>query len=483
MRSVIFLFSLVLVVSACKNKGGDESASDSPSPSPSPTDSPTDNKGASKSSTGSENVSDDDASSLPEIQLVAGNKYNCALLRSSGVIKCWGDGGHAQLGQFGQGSTRNIGDEANEMGDNLNAIKLGGGQTAKAVSTGISHTCAILNDGKVKCWGLGMRGRLGQGNEHLIGDETGELEKMPTIDLGKDRTAKAVSVGFDHTCALLDDNTVKCWGSGSTGRLGNGKEENLGDGSDEMGDKLLAIDFGSSRTAKAISAGGYHTCAILSDNNVKCWGSGNDGRLGQESTDHIGDEEDEVKDMPVVDLGNGRTAKAISAGSGHTCAILDDDTVKCWGSGMTGRLGYGNLLSLGDESGEMGDELIRVNIGAGRKAKSISAGSNNTCVVLDDNTAKCWGGGAYGQLGAGNVYRIGDNSGEMEALKPINFGEGRTVQTITAGGNHVCALLDNNAIKCMGYGYHGQLGSGKTDNLGDNSNEVGDDLPTVDLGF
>ena len=478
MRSVIFLFSLVLVVSACKNKGGDESASDSPSPSPSPTDSPTDNKGASKPSTGSENVSDDDANSLPEIQLVAGNNYNCALLRSSGAIKCWGE---SDLYQLGQMARENIGDEANEMGDQLSAIKLGGGQTAKAISVGISHTCAILSDDTVKCWGYGRKGRLGQGNEHLIGDEAEELEKMATVDLGKDCTAKAV--GWGHTSALLDNDTVKCWGSGDNGKLGSGEEDDLGDGKDEMGNNLPIIDFGNSRTAKAISAGGYHTCAILSDNNVKCWGSGNDGKLGQESTDHIGDEEDEVKDMPVVDLGNGRTAKAISAGGGHTCAILDDDTVKCWGSGMTGKLGYGNLLSRGDESDEMGDELPVVNLGAGRKAKSISAGGNNTCVVLDNNTAKCWGGGGHGTLGMGNTDRIGDNSGEMEALKPINFGKGRTVKTITAGGSYVCALLDDNAIKCLGYGYHGQLGSGKTDNLGDNSNEVGDGLPTVDLGF
>ncbi len=486
MRSVIFLFSLVLVVSACKNKGGDESASDSPSPSPSPTDSPTDNKGASKPSTGEgerdggENREDDDANSLPEIQLVAGNNYNCALLRSSGEIKCWGE---SDLYQLGQMKRENIGDEPNEMGDQLSAIKLDGTRTAKAVSAGLSHTCAILSDDQVKCWGYGRKGMLGQGNEHLIGDEAGEIENLATVDLGKDRTAKAVGVGWDHTCALLDNDTVKCWGSGSAGILGNGKKEDLGDSKDETGDNLPTIDFGNGRTAKAISAGGWHTCVILDNDTVKCWGNGRDGLLGQGSEDNLGDEEDEVKDMPVVDLGNGRTAKAISAGGGHTCAILDDDTVKCWGGNTTGKLGQGHSAPLGAESGEMGDELPVVNLGAGRKAKSISTGGNNTCVVLDNNTAKCWGGGAYGQLGAGKADRIGNNSGEMEALKPINFGKGRTVKTITAGGSHVCALLDDNAIKCMGFGQKGQLGNGSTDNLGDNDDEVGDDLPTVDLGF
>lgn len=469
----IIALALVLTFSACKKDKGDKSPASSPSPT-STTDAPGENEDSTKTG--------ESKDSSPIMQLVAGGKYNCALLYDSGEIKCWGEG---ELAQLGHGKAReNIGDAPDEMGDKLSAVKLGGGRTAKAVSAGGNHTCAILDNDTVKCWGYGGKGRLGRGNEHLIGDEDGETEKPGTVDLGNGRTAKAISAGGDHTCAILDNDMVKCWGSGSSGMLGQGDTENRGDAENEMGENLPAIDFGDSHTAKAISVGLWHACAIMDNDMVKCWGNGRNGMLGQGNTENIGDEEDEIKDMTAVDLGTGRTAKAISAGRiSHTCAILDDDTVKCWGKGTTGKLGYGNRLDRGDEPNEMGDNLPVVNLGTGRTAKAISAGGNHTCVILDDDTAKCWGSGSYGNLAMGNTDRIGDNTGEMAKLKAIDLGEGRTVKTIVAGESHVCSLLDNNTVKCWGRGYHGQLGNGKTDNLGDEKNEVGDNLPTVDLGF
>ena len=477
MRSVIFplfLFTCLLAVSTCKDKNNG-----SPSPNQDTAD-PADDKDKDKDKSNSAGK-EDPAQAPPIMQLVAGSTYNCALLYSSGEIKCWGSGGYAQLGQEGQD---NIGDEADEMGDKLKAVKLGAGHTAKAVSAGLVHTCAILENNAVKCWGVGRFGRLGQGNDFLIGDEAGELENMGTVDLGEDRTAKAIDVGTEHTCAILDNDTVKCWGRGTSGKLGNGAEATLGDQVNEMGENLRTIDFGDKRTAEAISVGADHTCAILSDNQVKCWGNGSNGKLGYGNEDNIGDEANEVRDSLVVDLGDDRTAKAIDAGSGHTCAILDNDTVKCWGSGNIGKLGYNDRINRGDEAGQMGERLPVVNLGGTkRKAKAISAGTNHTCAILDDNTAKCWGGGSYGQLGLGNTDRLGDNTGEMENLKPINLGTGRTVMTIATGENHVCALLDNNTVKCWGFNDKGQLGSGNTDNLGDAPDEIGDKLPVVDLGF
>ena len=485
MWNIIFSFSLVLVVFSC-GEGRDTS-------SPSPTgEDPGSTSPQVKVEDVTGNEDDEDLVSLPEtnpdpavmqpIQLSIKYSHACALLRSSGEIKCWGRGDKGQLGQ-GDIDNKNLGDAENEMGDNLAAINLGDGRTAKAVSAGWEHTCAILDNDEVKCWGFGNGGRLGQGNEDLIGDEEDEIKNLDSIDLGDGRTAKAVSAGYRHTCAILDNDEVKCWGSGAYGRLGQGSTDNIGDEENEMGDNLAATNLGDGHTAKAVSAGYRHTCVILDNDEVKCWGSGAYGRLGQGSTDNIGDEENEVRDMPTVDLGTGRTAKAISAGWEHTCTILDNDTVKCWGNGVYGRLGYDSNTSKGGNSGEMGENLPIVNLGTGRTAKAISAGWEHTCTILDDDTTKCWGRGDSGELGQGNMEVLGNGEGEMANLKAVNLGEDHTVMAIASGEKYNCALLGSAEVKCWGLGSMGQLGNGKTDNLGDEPSELGEGLPTVALGF
>ena len=116
--------------------------------------------------------------------------------------------------------------------------------------------------------------------------------------------------------------------------------------------------FTTASYATAISIGGYHTCAILDNGSVKCWGDNGFGELGYGHTNKLGDNSSEMGDnLTVVDLGTGRTAKAVTLGWRHSCAILDDDSLKCWGSGGDGQLGYGHTNDLGDNSSEMGDNL------------------------------------------------------------------------------------------------------------------------------
>ena len=143
---------------------------------------------------------------------------------------------------------------------------------------------------------------------------------------------------------------MKCWGEGDYGRLGYGdNDDSRWYEPGEMGDNLPAVDLGTGRTATAISAGRFHTCAVLDNGSVKCWGDGSSGQLGLGDTKDRGDDPGEMGDnLPSVDLGTGRTAKSVSAGSSHTCAVLDDGSVKCWGSGKSGRLGDGNAMIRGD---------------------------------------------------------------------------------------------------------------------------------------
>ncbi|HEC09535.1 MAG TPA: hypothetical protein ENI86_08205, partial [Acidimicrobiales bacterium] len=149
-------------------------------------------------------------------------------------------------GRLGRGSTTNVGSSSSDMGDNLSPVDLGAGRTAVAISTGGRHTCALLDDGTVKCWGLGSSGQLGTGGDETRGDQPGEMgDNLPAADLGTGRTAVAVSAGEAHTCALLDDGTVKCWGYDVAGQLGQGTRQNLGDQPGEMGDALPPVDLTS----------------------------------------------------------------------------------------------------------------------------------------------------------------------------------------------------------------------------------------------
>jgi alpha-tubulin suppressor-like RCC1 family protein len=189
------------------------------------------------------------------------------------------------------------------------------------------HVCAILDNGDVKCWGQNNAGQLGIGNSINLAEST---PLSTPIDLGSGRTALAVSAGSYHACAILDNGDLKCWGKGGRGQLGMGINYNLDAPSS------TAIDLGAGRTAIAVSAGEDHTCAILDNGELKCWGRDNYGQLGDGGTDT-----DTNAPSTAIDLGTGRTAVAVSAGVGHTCVILDNNEMKCWGRNSYGQLGDG----------------------------------------------------------------------------------------------------------------------------------------------
>lgn len=143
-----------------------------------------------------------------------------------------------------------------------------------------------------------------------------------------------------------------------------------------------------------MSVGSAHTCVVLDDYTLKCWGSNVDGRLG------YGDTTSRNKpDTNAIDLGSGRTAQSVSVGSSHTCAILDNGSVKCWGRNIEGQLGYG------DSTPRNKPESYVLDLGASRTAISITSSANHNCVVLDNHTIKCWGLNNFGQLGYGDTNK------------------------------------------------------------------------------
>jgi hypothetical protein len=147
---------------------------------------------------------------------------------------------------LGTGDTNDRGIDVNEMGDALLPINLGAGVSAVAVTTGGAHTCVLLNTAAVKCFGNGADGKLGIGSQADIGDGPGEMgDALATVNLGTGRTVLAVSAGLAHTCAMLDNSTVKCWGNGGSGRRGSGNTSRVGTTAAHMGDNLVALSAGA----------------------------------------------------------------------------------------------------------------------------------------------------------------------------------------------------------------------------------------------
>ncbi|MBA3748163.1 MAG: hypothetical protein H0W96_11835, partial [Solirubrobacterales bacterium] len=401
--------------------------------------------------------------------LDAGRYHACALLATASV-RCWGYGFD---GALGYGATETIGDD--ELPSAAGPVDLGAGRTALGLSAGFTHTCAVLDDRSVRCWGFGADGQLGYGKTDSIGDDESP-GSAGRVNLGDGRSAAAVTAGRAHSCAVLDNGTVRCWGFAFDGRLGYGDQSAIGD--NEPPAAVGPVNLGAGRTARAITAGDSHTCALLDNATVRCWGYAGLGQLGYGNTTTFSDTETPDKAGPVQ-FATGRTAVAISAGSYHTCAVLDDGTVRCWGFGGDGRLGYGNTNSVGDD--EVPARLGPVDLGTGRSAVAISAGADHTCAVLDDGTVRCWGSGRSGQLGYARTTSVGDDE-SPGSVGPVDLGPGRRAVAISAGSDGTCVRLDDAGVRCWGNGANGLLGNCNTNIIGDDEPASSSGPVALELG-
>lgn len=354
------------------------------------------------------------------VTIAAGFAHACAVL-DDGALKCWG---HASVGQLGLGDAEDRGDAQGEMGDALPAVDLGEKERILALAAGADHTCALFESGRVKCWGFNYSGQLGLGDTKKRGIAPDEMgSHLPFVDLGPERTARQIAAGGSHTCALLDNGTVKCWGENMDGELGLGDRNDRGTAPGQMGAALPEVDLGMGRRAMAITAGWDHTCALLDDGGLVCWGHNDLGQLGLGDTDSRGDDLGEMgSHLPRVDLGQELSIGAIDAGIGHGCALTSGG-LKCWGDNGGGRLGLGDTAHRGDDPGEMGDALPFVDLGKDLWARAVRPGAMHTCALLAESGVKCWGDNYAGELGLGDTKDRGDASGEMgDALPELDLG-------------------------------------------------------------
>lgn len=321
---------------------------------------------------------------------------------------------------------------------------------AAQVIAGDEHVCALFHTGDIKCWGAFESGRLGyMGQNEEVGDDETPAD-MPFVNTGA--AVVQLALGTDFTCALLDTDEVKCWGSGQDGRLGQGTGE--GDlGIDEEPADIPAIDFGG-ETPVQIAAGGAHACAVMQSGELNCWGRNDMGQLGLGNTQSVGID-DVPGDLPGVDLGPGVVAEQVAAGANHTCVLLSGGGVLCFGTDTAGQLGTPAAAeTVGD------DELPSAStpVLLPELAVLIAARYNHTCVSYDTGTLQCWGDGGAGRLGYGNSDNVGDNE-DVVMLPPVDP-DGSDPTSFGMGSAHTCVRLGTTQIYCWGEAQRGQLGYG-----------------------
>ncbi|CAM9579206.1 unnamed protein product [Ectocarpus sp. 6 AP-2014] len=415
----------------------------------------------------------------------AGASHSCVVL-VGGKIKCWGEN---FWGQVGQSDNLVRGDDASDMGDSLPYVPLGEFE-ASLVASGSEFSCALAVDGAVKCWGRNSSGQLGLGDNETRGGQDDAFEmgdKLPVLDLGTGVAVESIALAGSHACAVLADGKLKCWGENEGGQLGLGDTLTRGNATGQMGDNLPFVDLGDEVLVSSVALGAKHTCAVVGDGDVKCWGNNDGGQLGYEDTTARGIAVGQMGDLlPAVDLGTKQRAIAVAAGFFHTCALLYTGDIKCWGFGSSGQLGQGSNSSIGNAVDSMGDNFGPVDLGADRTAIAVSLGGTHSCAALDDSTVKCWGGNGVGSLGLGDWLNRGLDPGEMGDNLPtvgLSFGPGLgAASNVFAGRFHTCVSGAEGDLACFGLNSGGQLGSGSDETIiGDEPGEV-KELTSIDLG-
>ena len=315
--------------------------------------------------------------------------YHTCSLVSDGIM-CWGQNSNGQLGDDSV-TTR-------AFAANVSSIA-----AALDVAVGNEFTCAVVTDGKVQCWGKNQYGKLGTGNFTLDPDtnpsNSGNTARrlMPvntTIDGTAGNSATTIDLASHHACAVMDDSGVKCWGQNNYGQLGDDTLVNkAGPVSVLYNDSVSNVPLTG---AVAVTLGTSHSCALLGDGTLRCWGYGNNGRLGN------GGSVNSSLAVPVSGITGAdaaTSATAFNAGDSHTCALMGDGMVKCWGSNGNGRLGNRNTTS-------QNTPVDVIGIFPGNPAIAVAAGSQITCVTLSGGNMRCWGYNAIGQLGDGSTINI-----------------------------------------------------------------------------
>jgi alpha-tubulin suppressor-like RCC1 family protein len=365
----------------------------------------------------------------------------------SSISTAWDSTGHAYYGYVDQSDTRFVGyvstytaftswitgngfrlgpltSQLRLHNDGFGVVPIWVGQdslVATSMSLGTGHGCAITAAG-LKCWGLNDHGQTG--------DDTASPVLYPAAVDGIGGTVIQVSTGAAHTCAATQAGSALCWGDNASGQV---------TGASTTDQVAPVAPSGISGLVRETAAGGVHSCARTASGAVYCWGGNTVGQVGNGAANAT-----LVSPTAIAGL---TTASQISAGNQHTCALLEDATVVCWGDRSNGKIG--------DSGAVLGTATTPVATSAfASDVTQIAAGVNHTCALLDIGDVYCWGRGDEGQIGNGGVA-------DQNAPTQVGGIVG-SVTAIASGSAHSCALTTANAIYCWGRNSSGQLGDNTT---------------------
>jgi alpha-tubulin suppressor-like RCC1 family protein len=349
------------------------------------------------------------------VQFSAGAYHTCAV-KTDGSLWCWGYNNYGQIGD-GSNSNRNM--------PTLIPIMSSG---VSSVAAGVEHTCAVKQDGSLWCWGRNWEGQLG-----LDPSVTPYANTPQPILAGG--VIRVVTGGY-HTCAVMGDLTLWCWGANWEGQLGNGSWSSTYTPSQVM-------VGGSPLSVSSVAAGERHTCAVDTAGNLWCWGNNWFGQVGDGTTSN--------RNSPVQ-IAYGFSY--VSAGWRHTCAVKQDGSLWCWGRNMEGQIGDGNNPGSDDCSiWDFGNDCNKYPTYITFDVTLVSVGARHTCATKQNGSLWCWGDNNWGQLGNGTRVR---KTTPYPVITPAG------ALSISVGRSHSCAIKTDGSLWCWGNNSSGQLGNGES---------------------
>jgi alpha-tubulin suppressor-like RCC1 family protein len=344
---------------------------------------------------------------LAAVSVGAGAYHACAVL-SDGTVRCWGSDTD---GELGNGTSSNSG-----FTQSTTPVAVLGLTNVKAVGAGLYTTCALRNDGTVWCWGDDSKEQEGPTGV-AQGYATTPIQVTPGLG-----SASAMSVGADHTCALVGGQ-IECWGSNQFGEFG--------DGAAAFADSTVETTTGLTGVT-TVSTGWQHTCAG-SGSQLWCWGDDSAGEVGNGTVIIPGIGSAPPETPQAVTLSTTAKVVMVAAGYSDSCAVFNNGNTYCWGS-INGATTPQAVTGLSNPT-------------------AVSAGNAVVCALNGNGTLMCWGDNTYGELGNPNV------SGSSSSTPVAVVGLPSTVTSFSAGGGFVCAVVKNGSVWCWGENMYGVLGA------------------------